>query len=305
MKALHESTLAMTEEQWLERRSSSIGSSDIGAILGLNKYKTPRDLFNEKAGIVPPFEGNESTRWGSTLEDWLTQMFVEDNAADMKGYKVQRDNKIRVHPEYKWATCNLDRLIVGSGDPTILELKTTVGFVVRSWPKEEPVPANYYAQLQWQMFVTGYKAAIIWVGVLDEKRFIRLDVVRNDDFIGVMFKEAQEFNNAMTLKDPSNLKMTVSDLDKIKPVAGTRIEANDEIIETLNELATLKEGKAVVEKEEKDLTETVKKFIGENEALVQGDAVLATYRTFTRKEYVVKGGTYRQLSIKKEKEAKP
>ncbi len=36
-----------TEEEWKEIRRSGIGGSDIGAIMGYNKYRTPLDVWRE------------------------------------------------------------------------------------------------------------------------------------------------------------------------------------------------------------------------------------------------------------------
>lgn len=44
----------MTNEQrtaWLESRRTGIGGSDVAAVLGLNPWKTPLDVWNDKLGI--------------------------------------------------------------------------------------------------------------------------------------------------------------------------------------------------------------------------------------------------------------
>ena len=52
----YKSTTGMSKEEWLAQRKDTIGSSDIGAILQLNNYETPRELFNKKVGLAPEFE---------------------------------------------------------------------------------------------------------------------------------------------------------------------------------------------------------------------------------------------------------
>ena len=39
-----------TELEWLEERNKIIGGTDISAILGLNKLKTPYDVWADKTG---------------------------------------------------------------------------------------------------------------------------------------------------------------------------------------------------------------------------------------------------------------
>jgi hypothetical protein len=45
----------------------------------------------------------------------------------------------------------------------------------------------------------------------------------------------------------------------------------------------------------------IKETIGNNELLISGSKVIATYKTVTKAEYVVKANSYRQLNFKKGK----
>ncbi len=46
------STLEMSRQEWLEDRKKGIGGSDVGQFLGLNKWKSPYQLWLEKTGQV-------------------------------------------------------------------------------------------------------------------------------------------------------------------------------------------------------------------------------------------------------------
>lgn len=297
--AQHISTTEMTHEQWLDARKDSIGSSDVGAILGLSRYDTPRDVYNKKKGLVPEFEGNKHTRWGLLFEPTIAQAFIEDELPTMPGCRVQQDNKIRRHAGQSWATCNLDRLIIGTGEPTILELKSTTSFAQKGW--DAVVPTVYYAQVQWQMFVTGYKKAIIWVAIMDTKTFLRLDVERSDEFITRMLDEVARFKAALDAGDPSTLALEYKDVERLRPIEGSKIEATPELLSTLSKLTQLKAQKGEIEKSEKALSTELKTFIGENENLVEGDRVLATYKLQHKDAYTVAASDYRVLNLQREK----
>ena len=43
------STLGMSREDWLIARKGGIGGSDAAAVLGLNPYKSPVELFYERS----------------------------------------------------------------------------------------------------------------------------------------------------------------------------------------------------------------------------------------------------------------
>ena len=309
----HKSTLEMTHEQWMAERQTTIGSSDLGAIIGISGYDTPLDVYQVKKGIKPPFEGNDSTEWGTALEDFCAEMFQRknpdlfpfDTPKDGAMYRIQRDNKIRVHPTYPWATCNIDRLIVGDGNPIILELKTTTSWSVKKWEDDDmKVPLPYYSQVQWQMYISGYKKAIIWVAVLDTKKFIRLDVEYSQKFIDAAMKEVLVFVDALMTDDPSKLPLLLPDIERLVPTEGTTVEASDEILAKVTLLTELKAKNAEGEKSEKGLAAEIKLFIGTAENLVQGERVIATYKTGHKDAYMVQASDYRSLRLKREKKGK-
>lgn len=301
------SKLEMTEEEWRAMRAGLVGASEVGAILGISTFDTPRDIYDVKLGLKPPFEGNDSTEWGTELEDFCTRMFEKKELATLMqssgdNPRIRRDNKIRLHPEHQWAACNLDRLIVGCEEPIILELKTTTSFAMKYW--DAAVPTTYYSQVQWQMFVTKYRKAIIWVAVLDTKKFVRLDVDYSEEFCTAMFAEVEKFHEAVLAKDPSTLKMLLPDIERFRPIEGSRIEATEEIMEKITRLTETKARKAETEKTEKALAAEIKTFIAENELLVQGDRVLATYKSQHKDAYTVPASDYRTLNLQREKKGK-
>lgn len=70
-------TVGMTDEQWHAERRKSIGGSDAGTILGLNKYSSPYALWAEKTGRVTPedISDREAVRLGHDLEDYVAKRF--------------------------------------------------------------------------------------------------------------------------------------------------------------------------------------------------------------------------------------
>lgn len=66
----------MTTE-WHEQRRAGIGGSDVAALLGLSKWKSPYQLFLEKTGNAPPQEDNEAMYWGRMLEPVIRDAYEE------------------------------------------------------------------------------------------------------------------------------------------------------------------------------------------------------------------------------------
>lgn len=62
-------TNAIDYEIWKEKRRSGIGGSDVAAIAGLNKWKSPVAVYLEKIGQAPEESVNsEAAYWGTMLD---------------------------------------------------------------------------------------------------------------------------------------------------------------------------------------------------------------------------------------------
>ncbi len=100
----------MTNEQraaWLKGRRTGIGGSDVAAVLGLNPWKTPLDVWNDKLGISEDKGMTEPAYWGTVLEDTVAKEFQLRT-----GKKVQKVSHQFADPETPWAIANIDRAII-------------------------------------------------------------------------------------------------------------------------------------------------------------------------------------------------
>lgn len=133
----------------LELRKQGLGSSDIAAVVGLNKFRSPLDVYQEKAGLKPGFEGNEFTYWGTALEPAIANRYAEEEGVEL----VECDTLI--HPEHSFALATPDRAIIGQ--PTLVEIKCSGMRRSNDWgdPGTDQVPAHYLIQCQWQMMVAS------------------------------------------------------------------------------------------------------------------------------------------------------
>lgn len=140
--------------EWLEMRRTGIGSSDAPVIAG--EAGSVVELWAEKSGLVDRETPDDDTarlfEWGHRLEP-----VVADWYADTTGRQLRRVNRMLVHPDVPWAFASLDRVTVG--EKRIVEIKTTR----RGWDAGEPVPGRVQAQVQHQLWVTGYDVADVAV----------------------------------------------------------------------------------------------------------------------------------------------
>lgn len=180
-------TLEMTRQEWLEERTRGIGGSDASIILGLNKYRTPFELWLEKTGQTNVEESQaEAAYFGNLLEEVVAKEFEIRS-----GKKVRRNNFMMQHPEYNFITANIDRKVVG--EDAILECKTASAFLAKDWESEE-IPAPYLVQVQHYLGVTGYKHAYIAV-LIGGQKFIWKDIERDEELIQMIFDAEVHFWN--------------------------------------------------------------------------------------------------------------
>lgn len=72
--------------EWLKARQKGIGGSDVAAILGINPYRTPLDIYREKTTeITEDRAPSEAAYWGTQLESIVAQEFSKRT-----GFMIQR-----------------------------------------------------------------------------------------------------------------------------------------------------------------------------------------------------------------------
>lgn len=85
-------------------RTTSLGSSDIGAVAGVNPHRSKLDVWAEKLQLAPPFEGNEATRIGQAIE----AVVLDDLYAKARGvHHVDRPG-VLWHPRESWIRATPD-----------------------------------------------------------------------------------------------------------------------------------------------------------------------------------------------------
>lgn len=190
-------------EEWLKIRMTGIGGSDIGAIVGENKYTSPYKLFELKSGFreAPDLSNNEAVQRGnraeSPLRDLINAIHPEYGFYD-PGVTFQRKDK-------PWMLANLDGL--SKNKEVGLEIKTAKVRNMDEWT--DCIPSSYYCQIQWYMAVTGIKKFIMYayierISFSDEAidPIIKmLEIERDDEDIKFLEEEGEKFYKKVKLKE--------------------------------------------------------------------------------------------------------
>ena len=182
------STETMSYEDWLEHRRLGIGGSDASVVCGINKYKSPVELWMDKTGQLPPHEAGEAAYWGTQLESIVRAEFTKRT-----GIEVSKPSVILQSEEHPFMLANLDGTCeVPDIGTCIFEAKTASAYKVGEW--EDTIPDEYMCQLQHYLAATGYQGAYIAV-LIGGNTFRWKFVERDEELISMLVELESAFWN--------------------------------------------------------------------------------------------------------------
>lgn len=253
-------------------RNKFIGGSDVAAILGINRYKTVYEVWEEKKHGIVTFEGNNITDWGKKLEPVILREFeLKHNV------KIFDNNAKYISKEYKELGCHPDG-IAFIKENCLIEAKTVSTQAFKHWGNE--LPLEYYCQVQHNLFVCNLNKAYFIYFVLDDRNYSEIEITRDNDFIQKQNDYLCDWWNRYIIGDEVPIKV-VQDYEKESPDQQI-IEANDDILKVFDSLVIAKEKFNKAKEEKEALEDKLKEFIGSNTDLHSGLQTLATWRTQVR-----------------------
>jgi len=270
----------MNRREWLEQRRTGIGGSDIAAVCGMSKWKTPFDVYREK---VMPIE-DEPPTLAMELGNYLEPLIIKKYESET-GAKVRSVDAIAMD-DHKFARCNLDGFVtLPDGTQGILECKTAGDS--RQWgePGTEQIPQEYYLQCQWNMLVSGTEWCDVPVLFFDRGRRIEIyHVDRSEKVQAVLLERAKEFWNRVEYGIPPEPE-SGEETEQLHPqhTPGDYLEASREIVGTIEKLKALKSEQKKAADAIKFFESELKIMIAEKEGVKDGDRVLATWKASTAK----------------------
>lgn len=245
----------MNKLEWLKERQCGIGGSDVGAILGVNKYKTPFEVYLEKTEpITEVGEQSESAYWGDQFEEVVAKEFEKRT-----GKKVRRDRKHYKHKDYPFMVANIDRRVVGEN--AILECKTANQYLATEWQDDE-IPASYLLQVQHYLFVTGAEVGYIAV-LIGGQKFIWKEAQRDEELIQMIIESEKNFWKMVQDKTPPALDGSSAAenylKEKYKQAESEKsIELGFEYKDKIKAYFELKEQKDLLENQIKEIENQIK-----------------------------------------------
>jgi putative phage-type endonuclease len=282
---------APTRAEFLERRRSGIGGSDIPAILGISPWRTPLDVYRAKVEPQQDAddEQSEPAYWGTVLEDVVAREY-----AMRTGARIQRVNTQLRHPRVDCMVANIDRAIVLPGTRArldaqgllvgatgILECKTANAFKASDWGRDgddEAIPVHYAAQGMAYLSVTGLPYCDFAV-LIGGQRFVTKRLERDEAVIREIEQRVAawwaDHVEARIPPPPQNAE----DITALFPSDnGETVEADEQLLIDFNEAVAMREQ---IERLETDLEQRVnamKLAIGEASAIGINGRPIVTWK---------------------------
>lgn len=314
----------MTNEQravWLEGRRTGIGGSDVAAVLGLNPWKTPLDVWNDKLGLSEDKGMSEPAYWGTVLEDTVAREFQQRT-----GMKVQKVTHQFVDPECDWMIANIDRAIINReiakkvrplldveeieryanitgverpiNTDIAFEAKTANAFTADLWgPSQEleirqnnlrtehVIPLYYETQIQWYCGILKLKG--MYLAVLiggSDFRMYWVDA-RPDVFQVIKEKCSAFWNNHVLTKTPPE-PINIDDVLQLYGKSnGKAVEAKGDLAIDYGEYARIAGEIKELKKQQDALKTRIAISMKDNEILTLDGKKVLTYKTQTSKRF--------------------
>jgi len=260
-------------------RSKYIGGSDIGAILGLSRFKTPLEVWMEKTGKETKRLDSLHLRFGSFAEE-----FVASEYSRATGFELLHDESIFIHPEHAFMSAHMDRFVleVGSSSPTrLLECKTANPFSSGDWGEvgSDQVPMSYLCQCIWYMAITGIEKTDLAV-LFGNSDFRIYEITRDQGLEELVIAKATTFWNDYVLKDIPPPVQSEADCQTLfsKGDPAKSIEAKEETLELTKRLHALNSEIDIREEEISSIKQNIMSQMGEAELLTYQGRTLASWK---------------------------
>ena len=269
----------LNNQDFTHNRASFLGGSDIGAILGVSKYRSAMDVWLEKTGKKVDTKNSFALRFGSFAES-----FIADEYALVTGEHLIEHPQGLIHPQHSFCVGHIDRFVLENKElplfnsddvlnaKKLLECKTANHFSQGDWgePGTDAIPLPYLSQCLWYLGITNLPE--IDVAVLLGGSDLRVYTITRDlELESLMFEKAALFWAEHVQKDIPPKPQSINDCQALfqKSCSGKALEATSETLDLIRQLKAL-ETQAHIEEAQID---TIKQQLME----AMADAEVITY----------------------------
>ena len=261
----------MNNSQWLEERKKGIGGTDISALMNVNLYKTPLDVFNEKVNDVEETEPTPAMIFGQKAEKLVIEYWEEQTGIQTfeSPYFVDGTHSfLRGTPDRMYKTSN--------GELGILECKTSRDMVEEGDLKF----MAFFCQLQWYMGLSGAKFGQIAILARNTCEFKTFEYEFEQSLYEQMVSKAVDFWENHVVKnippEPTNTKdLTILFPEHIK---GKYLEASQVVYDDIMTIKKIKENIKSLEEKLHIMEFNIKDILKDHEGFEINGETLLTWK---------------------------
>ena len=210
-----------------ERRKSHLGSSDMAAILGLDKFRGPYDVWLEKTGRLNELEANEAMIIGTFLENG-----VLDHAETTLG-KLIRNQYRSAKDKGLPLAANVDAIVVETGNPVEAKTAGIRSITQEYWGQDgtDETPDRVVIQTHVHMICTDKQLCHV-PALIGGRGFAMFTVNRDETIIDVISQTARDFWEKFVVTDtpPDNTLPKAESIKRVKREPQTVVTLADELV---------------------------------------------------------------------------
>lgn len=276
--------------EFLAERMTGIGGSDLGAILGLSRYRTPLDVWMEKTGRAESQESNLAMRFGT-----MAEKFVADEYTATTGRRVENYTRMLRHADAPLIG-HVDRLVIPEGQSLaslrktgeirtnrLLECKTAHPMSLHGgdWGDSgtDLVPPAYLVQCAAYLALTGCEVADL--AALFGNQELRIYTIQRDlELEASLIEQARDWWNRHVVADLPPDPSTPDECRKLWPShrVGKSLIVDMQVAMDVESLAARKAEIKQIEAAAADIETRVLTAFGEAEEISYMGRKLATWR---------------------------
>jgi len=268
-------------------RTKYIGGSDIGAILGLSKYRTPLQVWQEKAGQELPKQDSMPLRFGSFAEEFIAREYAQET-----GSEVIEHPEPFIHPEYSFLSGHIDRFVLepncslfqANGNlnaKRLLECKTANPFAKDEWGEigSDEVPMSYLVQCAWYLLLTGCERADLAV-FFSSSDFRIYSIHKDLELEKMLLKEAVQFWEEYVLAKTPPPPINEADCKLLyhQAAKSKAVEIKSSTLELLQEIPQLNETIDHCEKRMSEIKQAIMQEMQDADTLLFNGKTIVTWK---------------------------
>ena len=277
----------LNNQDFTRERTKYLGGSDIGAILGLSKYRSAVDVWMEKTGKTDFQKDSLPLRFGQFAEDFVAREYALATAYELAMHEVAI-----IHPQYAYMQGHIDRFVLEKNSPLladdgqiqaarILECKTANPFAQSDWGEigTDQVPLAYLVQCAWYMMLSNIDQTDL--AVLFGNADFRIYAIQRDaELEQMIFERAIDFWENHVFKDLPPKAVSELDYQQLfrQSSPSKTVEADSETAQLIQKLGNLNQHIEQYELEVSQMKQGIMARMQDAEVLTLQGKTLATWR---------------------------